>query len=63
MPHYRRVEEVLPKRHTRFRQPEGSLYAEEEPAVMIDSFRPLSLEPGARDSEDDDYAWSGLGGR
>lgn len=29
MPHYRRVGEVPPKRHTQFRQPDGSLYAEE----------------------------------
>jgi homogentisate 1,2-dioxygenase len=29
MPHYRRVGEVPPKRHTQFRQPGGSLYAEE----------------------------------
>jgi len=29
MPHYRRVGEIPPKRHTRFRQPDGSLYAEE----------------------------------
>lgn len=37
--------------------------ATEELAVMIDTFRPLSLGPGARDSEDDKYAWSWLGGR
>src|SRR5262245_47149849 len=29
MPYYRRVGEVPPKRHTQFRQPDGSLYAEE----------------------------------
>ncbi|HEY2792016.1 MAG TPA: homogentisate 1,2-dioxygenase domain-containing protein [Micromonosporaceae bacterium] len=29
MPYYRRVGELLPKRHTQFRQPDGSLYAEE----------------------------------
>jgi homogentisate 1,2-dioxygenase len=29
MPYYRRVGEVPPKRHTQFRSPEGSLYAEE----------------------------------
>lgn len=29
MPYYRRVGEIPPKRHTRFRQPDGSLYAEE----------------------------------
>jgi homogentisate 1,2-dioxygenase len=29
MPHYRRVGEVPPKRHTQFRAPDGSLYAEE----------------------------------
>ena len=80
MPYYRRVGEIPPKRHTRFRQPDGSLYAEElmgeegfeaslgasateELAVMIDTFRPLHLGPGARDSEDDKYAWSWLGGR
>jgi homogentisate 1,2-dioxygenase len=35
----------------------------EELAVMIDTFHPLDLGPGARDSEDDKYAWSWLGGR
>ncbi len=29
MPHYRRVGDVPPKRHTQFRSPEGDLYAEE----------------------------------
>jgi homogentisate 1,2-dioxygenase len=29
MPHYRQVGEVPPKRHTQFRAPDGSLYAEE----------------------------------
>ncbi len=29
MPYYRRVGEVPPKRHTQFRQPDGSLFAEE----------------------------------
>jgi homogentisate 1,2-dioxygenase len=29
MPHYRRVGEVPPKRHTQFRSPDGGLYAEE----------------------------------
>jgi homogentisate 1,2-dioxygenase len=29
MPYYRQVGEVPPKRHTQFRQPDGSLYAEE----------------------------------
>jgi homogentisate 1,2-dioxygenase len=29
MPHYRRVGDVPPKRHTQFRSPDGSLYAEE----------------------------------
>jgi homogentisate 1,2-dioxygenase len=29
MPYYRRVGELPPKRHTQFRQPDGSLYAEE----------------------------------
>src|ERR1043165_3954656 len=29
MPHYRRVGEIPRKRHTQFRSPEGSLYAEE----------------------------------
>jgi homogentisate 1,2-dioxygenase len=29
MPHYRRVGEVPPKRHTQFRAPDGTLYAEE----------------------------------
>src|SRR2546430_5530672 len=29
MPYYRRVGEAPPKRHTHFRQPDGSLYAEE----------------------------------
>jgi homogentisate 1,2-dioxygenase len=29
MPYYRRVGDVPPKRHTQFRQPDGSLYAEE----------------------------------
>jgi len=29
MPYYRRVGDIPPKRHTQFRQPDGSLYAEE----------------------------------
>ena len=29
MPYYRTVGEIPPKRHTQFRQPDGSLYAEE----------------------------------
>ncbi len=29
MPYYRRVGELPPKRHTQFRQPNGTLYAEE----------------------------------
>ena len=29
MPYYRRVGDTPPKRHTQFRQPDGSLYAEE----------------------------------
>ena len=57
-----------PAGHTHGPQPgsvEASLGASatEELAVMIDTFRPLHLGPGARDSEDDKYAWSWLGGR
>ena len=57
-----------PSGHTHGPQPgsvEASLGASatEELAVMIDTFRPLELGPGARDSEDDKYAWSWLGGR
>ncbi len=57
-----------PGGHTHGPQPgsvEASLgaTATEELAVMIDTFRPLHLGPGARDSEDDKYAWSWLGGR
>ena len=39
---------------------EASLGAErtEETAVMIDTFRPLDLGPGAFDCEDEDYVWS-----
>lgn len=57
-----------PGGHTHGPQPgsvEASLgaAATEELAVMIDTFRPLGLGPGARDSEDDKYAWTWLGGR
>lgn len=57
-----------PGGHTHGPQPgsvEASLGAAgtEELAVMIDTFRPLHLGPGARDSEDDKYAWSWLEGR
>ena len=57
-----------PGGHTHGPQPgsvEASLDVEgtEEYAVMIDTFRPLDLGPGARDSEDDKYAWSWLEGR
>jgi homogentisate 1,2-dioxygenase len=57
-----------PGGHTHGPQPgsvEASLGAEatEELAVMIDTFRPLSLGPGGRDAEEDDYAWTWLGGR
>jgi homogentisate 1,2-dioxygenase len=57
-----------PGGHTHGPQP-GSVEASlgkagtEEIAVMIDTFRPLDLGPGARDAEDDDYAWTWLGGR
>lgn len=39
---------------------EASIEAEgtEETAVMIDTFRPLALGPGALDCEDPDYVWS-----
>jgi homogentisate 1,2-dioxygenase len=32
--------------------------ATEELAVMIDTFRPVRLGPGAAACEDSDYAWS-----
>ncbi len=57
-----------PAGHTHGPQP-GSVEASigqagtEEVAVMIDTFRPLDLGPGARDSEDDRYAWTWLEGR
>jgi homogentisate 1,2-dioxygenase len=57
-----------PGGHTHGPQP-GSVEASigqtatEELAVMIDTFRPLDLGPGARDSEDDGYAWTWLEGR
>jgi homogentisate 1,2-dioxygenase len=57
-----------PAGHTHGPQPgsvEASIGREgtEELAVMIDTFRPLDLGPGARDSEDDSYAWTWLEGR
>jgi homogentisate 1,2-dioxygenase len=57
-----------PGGHTHGPQPgsvEASIGREgtEELAVMIDTFRPLDLGPGARDSEDDEYAWTWLEGR
>lgn len=57
-----------PGGHTHGPQPgsvEASLGAvsTEEYAVMVDTFRPLELGPGARDSEDDKYAWTWLGAR
>lgn len=57
-----------PAGHTHGPQPgsvEASIGREatEELAVMIDTFRPLDLGPGARDSEDDRYAWTWLEGR
>ena len=38
MAYYRRVGEVPPKRHTQFRQPDGSLYAEElkKRGILVD---------------------------
>lgn len=57
-----------PGGHTHGPQP-GSVEASigkkatEELAVMIDTFRPLDLGPGARDSEDDAYSWTWLEGR
>ncbi len=57
-----------PAGHTHGPQP-GSVEASigkggtEELAVMIDTFRPLDLGPGARDSEEDGYAWTWLEGR
>jgi homogentisate 1,2-dioxygenase len=57
-----------PAGHTHGPQPgsvEASIgqQATEELAVMIDTFRPLDLGPGAKDSEDDGYAWTWLEGR
>jgi homogentisate 1,2-dioxygenase len=57
-----------PGGHTHGPQPgsvEASIGKEgtEELAVMIDTFRPLDLGPGAIDSEDDAYAWTWLEGR
>ena len=57
-----------PGGHTHGPQPgsvEASIGAKgtEEYAVMIDTFRPLELGPGARDSEDEAYAWTWLEGR
>jgi len=57
-----------PGGHTHGPQPgsvEASIGMEstEELAVMIDTFGPLHLGPGAHDAEDDDYAWTWLGGR
>ena len=54
-----------PAGHTHGPQPgsvEASIGKEgtEELAVMIDTFRPLDLGPGARDAEDDGYAWTWL---
>lgn len=57
-----------PGGHTHGPQP-GSVEASigatgtEEYAVMIDTFRPLDLGPGARDAEDEAYAWTWLEGR
>ncbi len=57
-----------PGGHTHGPQP-GSVEASigavgtEELAVMIDTFRPLDLGPGARDCEDDRYAWTWMEGR
>jgi len=57
-----------PGGHTHGPQP-GSVEASigkagtEELAIMIDTFRPLDLGPGATDSEDDSYAWTWLEGR
>jgi homogentisate 1,2-dioxygenase len=57
-----------PGGHTHGPQP-GSVEASigkagtEELAVMIDTFRPLDLGSGARDCEDDRYAWTWLEGR
>lgn len=57
-----------PGGHTHGPQPgsvEASIGKEgtEELAVMIDTFRPLDLGPGARDCEDDAYSWTWLEGR
>jgi homogentisate 1,2-dioxygenase len=57
-----------PGGHTHGPQPgsvEASIGASgtEEYAVMIDTFRPLDLGPGARDAEDEAYAWTWLEGR
>lgn len=57
-----------PGGHTHGPQP-GSVEASigkkgtEELAIMIDTFRPLDLGPGATDCEEDRYAWTWLEGR
>lgn len=56
MPHYSQVGDIPARRQTQDQQTAPM-------AVMIDAFRPLDLGPGARDSEDDGYAWTWLEGR
>ena len=57
-----------PGGHTHGPQP-GSIEASigkegtEEYAVMIDTFKPLNVGPGAVDCEQDQYAWTWMGGR
>src|SRR3954467_10781033 len=43
MPYYRAVGEVPRKRHTQFRKPDGSLYAEE--LMGVEGFSPASALP------------------
>ncbi|MFC4336121.1 homogentisate 1,2-dioxygenase [Salininema proteolyticum] len=52
MPFYRRVGEIPPKRHTQFRQPDGSLYSEElmgqegfssDSSLLYHRFRPTAI--------------------
>jgi len=69
MPYYRRIGEIPPKRHTQFRQPDGSLYAEElmgqegfssDSSLLYHRYLPTAIVAA---EEYDPPAWSRLPNR
>jgi hypothetical protein len=60
MPYYRSIGEAPPKRHTQFRQPDGSLYAEE---LMAKKRASRPTRPCYTTGRSHRRSWTPAGGR